>query len=114
MLAQCWLQTCVTFLICTNTSDDLSSDPQVKPKTASQGSILAMDCVLWDSLCSSEVHTEDVEFVDAQYMVVSEVKEYQQVQTSHVDPTVDSDNDFEEAPLSDELVACVGLGECGA
>ena len=24
------------------------------------------------------------------------------------------DNDFEEAPLSEELVACVGLGECGA
>ena len=42
------------------------------------------------------------------------MKEYQQVQSSHVDPTVDSDNDFKEAPLSDELVACVGLGECGA
>ena len=60
------------------------------------------------------MHTEDVEFLEAQYMVVSEAIEYQQVQTSHVDPTVDSDNDFEEAPLSDELVACVGLGECGA
>ena len=59
---------------------------------------------------SSEIHTEDVELVESQYMVVSEVKEYQQVQTSHVDPTVDSDDDFEEAPLSDEVVACVGLG----
>ena len=69
-----------------------------------------MHCVLCDSLCSSEVHTEDVEFVEARYMVLSEVKSYQQLQTSHVDPTVDSDDDFEEAPLSDEVVACVGLG----
>ena len=73
-----------------------------------------MNCVSCDSFCSSEVRTEDVEFVEAQQLVVSEVKEYQQVQSSHVDPTVDSDNDFEEAPLSDKLVACVGLGECGA
>ena len=43
-------------------------------------------------------------------MVVSEVNEHQQVQSSHVDPMVDSDNDFEEAPLSDEIVACVDLG----
>ena len=70
MLAHVWLQTCVTLLICANTSDDLSSDPQVKPKTASQGSILAMDCVFYDRLYSSEVHTEDVEIVEAQHMVV--------------------------------------------
>ena len=61
----------MTLLICAKASHDFSSDPQVKPKAACQGSILAMDCVFYDSLCSSEVHTEDFEFVEAQYMVVS-------------------------------------------
>lgn len=37
------------------------------------------------------------------------------MQGLHVDPTVDSDlDDFEEAPLSDGIVACPGVGECGA
>ena len=57
--------------MCAKTSDDLSSDQEVKAKTACQEGILAMDCVFCDSLCSSEVHTEYFEFLEAQYMVVN-------------------------------------------
>ena len=67
-----------------------------------------------ESLCCSEVYMEDAVLVEASYMVVSEVSEYQQVQGLHVDSTVDAENDdFEEAPLSEVIVACPGVGECG-
>ena len=67
-----------------------------------------------ENLCSREVYVEDVELVEPVSMVVSEVSLYQQVQGLHVDPTVDAESDdFEEAPLSDVLAACPGVGECG-
>ena len=53
------------------------------------------------------MYMEHAEVVEAAYMVVSEVSEYQQVQGLHVDLKVDAEHDdFEEAPLSDVIVAC--------
>ena len=56
------------------------------------------------------MYMEDAEVVEAAYMVVSDVSEYSQVQGLHADSTVDDVNDdFEEAPLSDVIVACPGV-----
>ena len=48
-------------------------------------------------------------------MVVSEVREYQQEQGLHIDPSVDVDSDdFKEPSVSHGILACPGVGECGA
>ena len=48
-------------------------------------------------------------------MVVSGVREYQQVQGLDIDPTVDVDSDdFKEPSVSHGILACTGVGECGA
>ena len=50
----------------------------------------------------------------SEYIVVSEETEYQQVQGLPMDPTVDSsDDDFQEAPLTDHVLAQFAVGECG-
>ena len=79
-----------------------------------------MDCdshVSWCSSgkeCSCNMSIDGVEVKEPEYMVVNEVLEYQQVQGLHVDPTADNENDdFEEAPLSQEKLLCLGVGECG-
>ena len=47
-------------------------------------------------------------------MIVSDVREYQQVQALSVDPTVDSGDDvFEDAPCSDMGAEGCDVGECG-
>ena len=74
-----------------------------------------MDSDVDDKFCSSVVSMERVEFVEAVYVVVSEVREYQQVQGLHIDPTVDVDSDdFQEPSESHGILACPGVGECGA
>ena len=52
--------------------------------------------------------------VDARYMVVTDVSEYQQVQGLCVDPTIDSEDGlFEDAPCSDMGAQGLDVGECG-
>ena len=49
--------------------------------------------------------------MEPEYMVVSEEKEYQQVQGLCTDPTADSsDDDFQEAPLPDNVLAQLAFG----
>ena len=50
-------------------------------------------------------------FTEPEYMVVSEEKEYQQVQGLPMDPTGGSSNDdFQEAPLTDNVSAQLSVG----
>ena len=66
-------------------------------------------------LCSSVASMENVEFVEAKSMVAREVREYQQVQGYHTDPTVYVySHDFKEPSVSHGILACPGVGECGA
>ena len=57
---------------------------------------------------------EDGVWEEPEYMVVNEEKEYRQVLGLCVDPTVDaSDDDYQEQPLSDDVLGNIVVGECG-
>ena len=76
--------------------------------------MLDMESGCDEKLCNSVFSMDSVELVEASYMIVSEVRGYQQVQGLHIDPTVDVDSDdFQEPSVSHGVLACPGVGECG-
>ena len=110
----------IALWVCAEPFARLSGDHNVKRKASCQTCFVTIDCeshASWCSsgkVCSCNMSMDGVEVMEQEYMVVSEVLEYQQVQGLHVDPTADHENDdFEEAPLSQEKLSCLGVGECG-
>ena len=78
----------------------------VKVKASCEEILINIESDCDDKLCSSVVSMENVGFVEAMYMVASGVREYQQVQGLHIDPTVDVDSDdFQEPSASHGILA---------
>ena len=86
----------------------------VKVKATCEERLPNMESGCDEKLCNSVFSMDNADFVEANYMVVSEVREYQQVQGLHTDPMVDVDSDdFQEPSMSHGILACPGVGECG-